>query len=175
MAAEGTSRRYTKVDSGAIDAASVSGRLSGGNRRIQGILSTFTWNPNGDLYMLRDGRNFVGSGTVGSENNAPCDAQVPTDSRMSSAHLLILFQAGRPLISDNMSTNGTLVNGTLIDGRGVELVDGAEIKAGDTVFVYQRIKRTDSGPARPPHPKPTPEDPPNGNKGGPHRNPTIVN
>lgn len=176
MADQGSGRRHTKVDDAGPESDSGSGavRSSGGGRRIQGILSTFTWNASGDLFILRDGRNFVGSGTVGFENNAPCEVQIKSDSRLSSAHFLILFQNGRPLISDNLSMNGTTVNGALIDGRGIELTDDAEIKAGDTVFVYQRVRRSEakgaSGHAAPPQ---EPHEPDPDHAGGPRR-PTRV-
>lgn len=144
MADQGSGRRHTKVDDAGPESGSSAARSSGGGRRIQGILSTFTWNASGDLFILRDGRNFVGSGNVSFENNAPCEVQIKSDPRLSSAHFLILFQNGRPLISDNLSMNGTMVNGALIDGRGIELTDDAEIKAGDTVFVYQRVRRSEA-------------------------------
>jgi hypothetical protein len=127
-------------------------RHIGGGRRIQAVLTTYTWSGMGELFVIRDGRNYVGSSGVAAENNMPCDVLVSNDKRLSSAHFLILYQDGRPLISDLLSLNGTKVDGQPIDGRGVELAENAVIKAGDTVFVFQRIKRTDAvSGGEPPH------------------------
>lgn len=170
-------RSYTSVDdspaSGPSPAHAPSpDRHVGGGRRIQAVLTTYSWSGMGELFVIRDGRNYVGSGSVATENNAMCDVLVGKDGRLSSAHFLILYQGGRPLISDLLSLNGTTVDGQPIDGRGVELADNAVIKAGDTVFVFQRIKRTDSvaGVHSPPEgPTPQRRDDP------PHRPETLIN
>lgn len=123
-------------------------RHVGGGRRLTGILTTFTWSRLGELYTVRDGRNFAGSGVVSADNNTPCEILVVEDGTMSSAHFLILCQGGRTIVSDNFSTNGTYVNGEQIDTRGMELPDNAVIKAGATVFTFQKI-RIANAPAAP--------------------------
>lgn len=170
-------RGHTAVDDSPVSGSSVADAPSpdrhvGGGRRIQAVLTTYSWSGMGELFVIRDGRNYVGSGSVAAANNSTCEVLVSNDGRLSSAHFLILYQGGRPLITDLLSLNGTMVDGQPIDGRGVELTDNAVIKAGDTVFVFQRIKRTDSVPGA--HPPPggsapqRPDDPP-------HRPTTFVN
>jgi pSer/pThr/pTyr-binding forkhead associated (FHA) protein len=88
---------------------------------------------------VRDGRNYAGSVVVSADNNSPCEILVSEDRSMSSAHFLILCQSGKYIVSDNLSTNGTFVNGEQIDARGIELPDDAVIKAGATVFKFQKI------------------------------------
>jgi hypothetical protein len=123
-------------DPGRAGAAS---RQAGGGRRLTGIVTTFTWSRLGRLYEVRDGRNFAGSGVVSADNDAPCDILVDEDDTLSNAHFLILCQNGKYIISDNFSTNGTFLNGEQIDTRGVALPHDAVIRAGATVFRFQKI------------------------------------
>jgi hypothetical protein len=141
---EGGGRRPTRVEPLAPDEpaavrAGTSARPSGGGRRLTGIVTTFTWSRLGRLYEVRDGRNFAGSGVVSADNDAPCDILVSEDETLSNAHFLILCQNGKYIISDNFSTNGTFLDGEQIDTRGVELPHDAVIRAGATVFRFQKI------------------------------------
>jgi hypothetical protein len=143
-AAGAAGRGHTQLDSRPV--GSPGAARAGGGRRLTGIVTTFTWSHLGQLFEVRDGRNYVGSGDVSTENNRPCDIQVLEDRRLSSAHFLILCQRGNKyIISDNLSTNGTFVNGKHIDTRGVELPDDAVIKAGDTVFMFQKVEAPSAG------------------------------
>jgi hypothetical protein len=132
-------RRPTVVDPGAGGSPGAERGAGAGGRRIAGIVTTFTWSPFGKLFPILDGRNYVGSGVVGSENNRPCDIQVPEDETMSSSHFLVLCQSGKFIVSDAFSTNGTFLNGIQIDTRGTELPDRSVIRAGSTLFVFQKI------------------------------------
>lgn len=120
------------------------GHLTPGGRRITGVIYTFSWSNLGQLFEIRDGRNFVGSSTVALEGDRPCDVLVQEDGRMSSAHFMILCQGGRYMVKDHNSTNGTYVDGELIDSLGIELKDGAVIKAGDTLFAFQKVAPPDA-------------------------------
>lgn len=177
-AAPRNERGRTVVDGGATagpSAAPSPDHHVGGGRRIQAVLTTYTWSGAGELFVLRDGRNYVGSGNVSTENNVPCEVLISNDKRLSSAHFLILYQAGRPLISDLLSLNGTVVDGKPIDGSGVELHDNAVIKAGDTVFTFQRIKRPDAvAGAHPPSVNPPPISPAPPPDAPPSRKNTLI-
>jgi FHA domain len=127
------------VDTAQEGAPGAERRPGAGGRRITGVLSTFTWSPLGKLFQILDGRNYAGSGVVGAENNRPCDVQILEDETMSGAHFLILCQGGKYIISDTFSTNGTFLNGAQIDTRGTDLPDNSVIRAGATVFVFQKI------------------------------------
>jgi hypothetical protein len=109
-------------------------------RKITGILHTFTWNPAGALFVLRDGRNYGGSGKIALEGNRDADIRIAEDGGMSATHFLILCQSGHYRISDCNSTNGTFVDDKLVDATGIELSDGARIRSGATVFIFQKIK-----------------------------------
>lgn len=149
-AAGGAARGRTIVESPSGGALGVE-RHAGGGRRLTGIVTSFTWSRLGQLFEVRDGRNYAGSGLVSADNNSPCDILVAEDRTMSSAHFLILCQGTKYIISDNLSTNGTFVNGVQVDARGIDLEDDAVIKVGATVFRFQKIHAqlgasTDPGP-----------------------------
>lgn len=142
--AQASARSHTQVDTRPVGAAAAA-RAGGGGRRLTGIVTTFTWSRLGELFKVYDGRNYVGSGDVAAENNRLCDIHVPDDQLLSSAHFLILCQSGKYIITDNLSTNGTFLNDEQIDTRGTELPDKAVIKAGATVFVFQKIVHAQAG------------------------------
>jgi hypothetical protein len=148
-------RRHTIVDPSPPGGEALRPASSG--RRLVGILSTFTWSRTGQLFAVVEGRNYVGSGSVGN-SGLPCEVLLGEDATLSSAHFLILHQPGRATVSDNHSTNGTFVNGEQIDARGVDLQDNAVIKAGATLFTYQRIRVAQSTDA-PPQLQPQPQAP----------------
>lgn len=148
----GAARGRTIVESPSGGALGVD-RHAGGGRRLTGIVTTFTWSSLGELYKVRDGRNYAGSGVVSADNNSQCEILVSEDRTMSSAHFLILCQAGKYIISDNLSTNGTFVNDVQIDARGIDLEDDAVIKAGATVFRFQKIHAQLGGASTEPGPQ----------------------
>lgn len=115
------------------------GQRRGGGRRLTGIVVTFTWSPLGQLFEVHEGRNYGGSGTISSEGQRDADILVTEDSTMSNSHFLILCQGGKYRISDCNSTNGTYVDGELIDPLGIELADGAQIQAGATLLTFKKI------------------------------------
>ena len=114
------------------------------NRRITGILVTFTWERQGDLFVLYEGRNVIGKGTVESEGGRPCDVLLSVDPTMSNEHAVILCRAGRYELFDNRSTNGTYADDEFVESAGVMLKDGAHIKTGDTVWLFRKIESEDA-------------------------------
>jgi hypothetical protein len=148
-------RRHTIVDPSPPGGEALRPASSG--RRLVGVLSTFTWSRTGQLFAVVEGRNYVGSGTVAG-SGLPCEVLLCEDATLSSAHFLILHQSGKTIVSDNLSTNGTFVNGEQIDARGIDLPDNAVIKAGATLFTYQRIRVAQSTDA-PPQPQAQPQAP----------------
>jgi hypothetical protein len=110
------------------------------NRKLTGALVTFTWRPQqGELFLIREGRNVIGSGTVESEGTRPCDVQITTDSMLSNEHAVILCRAGRYELFDRQSTNGTFMNDQFVESQGVAIPDRAKIKTGNTIWTFLRI------------------------------------
>jgi hypothetical protein len=142
--------RVTKVDRGE-DAPHP--RVGSGNShgKIVGVLVTFTWHPqHGELFVLYEGKNFIGSGNVGTEAGQPCDILIRTDSQLSSEHALILCRQGRYELFDQRSTNGTFLDGKFVEAQGASLSQSAIIKTGATIWKFLRIE---VGPSEAVHPR----------------------
>ncbi|ALL70955.1 FHA domain (plasmid) [Paraburkholderia caribensis MBA4] len=116
-------------------------------RKITGVLVTFTWERQGDLFALYEGRNVIGKGTVESEGGRPCDVLLSVDATMSNEHAVILCRAGRYELFDSRSTNGTYADDEFVESAGVMLRDGARIKTGETVWLFRKLE-SDDAPAQ---------------------------
>tara|TARA_B100000963_G_C22506014_1_gene616057 strand:+ start:461 stop:1075 length:615 start_codon:yes stop_codon:yes gene_type:complete len=99
-------------------------------RRLRGWLVTYDHADYGDDYKITEGSNTIGSK---SDNTITI-----ADSSISSSHAIILYKQGEFLLSDEMSSNGTFVNGEEIQPRiPVKISDGDNIKVGDTTFLFR--------------------------------------
>jgi hypothetical protein len=98
-------------------------------RKLAGWLVSFTWDKNGEDFKLFEGRNMV-SGSPGADI-------VLNDPAISSPHCLILFREGKFKIKDQLSTNGTKINGDSIEEG--ELKDGDMLKLGRTEFKFKAL------------------------------------
>jgi hypothetical protein len=76
----------------------------------------------GEMTIGRDARNGI----------------VLSDASISGRHASVAAGGRGWRITDLGSTNGTLVNGAPIDGRGVLLRGGEEVTFGSVVFRFQR-------------------------------------
>jgi len=152
-------RRETRVmPSGWVPS---SGTQSGerDTRRIMGILITYTWRPEGQLFPIREGKNFIGAGNVSSEaTHRQCEICIPNDPKLSAEHALILCRHGRYDIVDQKSSNGTFLKDELVPLQGIELPNYAEISTGNTVWTFIKINPPASEMAPPP-PNPRYEEP----------------
>lgn len=92
------------------------------SRKIVGWLITYTWRTEGEDYRLYEGRNMITGGGQGDI--------VISDSAVSNPHCMILFRSGKLRIKDELSTNGTFVNGNEVEET--ELKDGDIIRIGTT-------------------------------------------
>lgn len=108
-------------------------------RPLTGIVFTFSWTKLGQLSRVYAGRSYAGTAPTTREGEVT-DVLVSEDTTMSGTHFLILYQAGKYRISDCNSTNGTFVNGQLIDPQGMELEDNAQILAGNTLFIFKKVR-----------------------------------
>ena len=99
-------------------------------RRLRGWLVTFDIEPFGVDFKVNEGRNSIGS-------KASNDITIQ-DHQVSSLHGLILYKKNKFIITDELSTNGTLLNGEeLVPRDTYELNDGDEIKVGDTSLLFK--------------------------------------
>lgn len=100
-------------------------------RRLRGWLVSFDLEDFGVDFKILEGRNMIGSK---SSNEITV-----LDQQVSSIHALILCRKDVFLLSDEMSSNGTSVNGQDLSPRDPkELNDGDEIKIGNTTFLFKK-------------------------------------
>jgi pSer/pThr/pTyr-binding forkhead associated (FHA) protein len=100
-------------------------------RKVVGVLVTYSTRPDGQIFAVREGRNRIG-------RNLENEIAVPDDIAMSGLNSFIIFHLqGKKqfMIDDANSQNGTFVNGEIIEDRS-RLPNYSEIKAGSTVFKF---------------------------------------
>jgi hypothetical protein len=108
-------------------------------RRITGVLVTYSWSREGELFPVHEGKNLIGSGG-GPANGPACDVQVSTDPTLSREHALIRCLGADYEIFDQKSENGTYMNGQLVPVHGMRLEDRARIKTGATLWSFLKIE-----------------------------------
>ncbi|HMH53514.1 MAG TPA: FHA domain-containing protein [Candidatus Acidoferrum sp.] len=123
---------------------------AGDTRRLAGLLITYTWLPQGQVFKILEGKNFIGSGNISSEaDHRPCDILVD-DTTMSAEHALILCRQGNYEILDQISSNGTFLGTQMLKAnQGTELPNYAEIKTGSTLWTFIMVKPPAGQAARP--------------------------
>jgi FHA domain len=151
--------RETKVMPPAVEPYASGHEGAGDTRRIVGALITYTWRPEGQLFAVREGKTFIGSGDVSSEAfHRSCDVQIPEDRRMSGEHALILCRHGTYEIIDQTSSNGTFLDGKMLRAnQSTEIPNYGKIETGSTLWTFIQIE-----PPReiiPVDPPPIPEPP----------------
>jgi len=97
--------------------------------RLVGWLVTYTLDPNGIDFRLYEGRNIIGK-------DFTCGVCL-NDPKVSGQHAILLFRNDKFRLKDNLSTNGTFVNGEDIEVDSVVLHDGDIIQVGDTVLLFR--------------------------------------
>ena len=110
-------------------------------RKIVGILVTYSWSPEGQVFPVREGRNFIG-------RDKDCEICVPEDQTMSGRNSHITFRQNF-VVGDMVSMTGTDVNGTPIEEQFHALGNYATLRAGSTYFTFIVIKPQAEGSAEP--------------------------
>lgn len=100
-----------------------------GERRIVGVLITYTWKPEGQLFPLREGRNLIG------RDKEQCEIAVPEDTTLSSTNTHITFRKNF-VIGDMVSMSGTDVDGEPIEQQFQPLQNYATIRTGSTYWTF---------------------------------------
>jgi len=98
--------------------------------RLVGWLVSYEIDPAGIDFKLYKGRIKIG-------RSKHCEIIV-NDSTISEEHVLLLCKDEKIIIQDELSANGTFVNGKQIEER-VLLKDGDEIKLGSVTFIIKII------------------------------------
>lgn len=97
--------------------------------KLVGWLVTYSLDPNGIDYRLFEGRNIIG-------RDLNCSVCI-NDNKVSGQHAILLYRNEKFRIKDNLSVNGTMVNGEDIDDDSRLLNDGDIIQIGDTVLLFR--------------------------------------
>ena len=114
----------------ASDDSEKSGEIQISKRKLRGWLVTFDIEEFGTDYKIYEGRNVIGK-------KSTCEITI-LDNEVSSEHAVILFRKDKFEIADQMSTNGTLLNGELLESHKPNiLVDGDEIVVGKTSLLFK--------------------------------------
>lgn len=110
-------------------------------RQLVGVVFTFSWTRTGQLFPVYAGRNYAGTAPITREGQRT-EILLTEDPALSGTQFLILYQqdTGHYRIVDENSTNGTRVNGEPIDSKGTELLDDAQIRAGNTLFIFKKVR-----------------------------------
>lgn len=103
-----------------------------GMRRIVAVLVTYTWKPEGQLFPVREGRNYLGS-------DPDCEISLDLDPQMSARHATIIYRGKDFWVDDEKSMNGTYVNGESVEERQ-RLPDAARIQTGATVWKFVSLE-----------------------------------
>lgn len=100
-------------------------------RRIVGWLISYTLDPMGMDYRIYEGNNPIGRDATNS-------IILVKDSTISGKHLNILFRGGKYWAKDEMSANGSFLNGQEMEiEKAYPLNDGDELRLGNTVFKFK--------------------------------------
>jgi FHA domain len=102
--------------------------------RIVGWLVTYSHNPDGEDFRIYAGYNRIGANPV-------CDVQIE-DETVSGSHAIIVYRDGRCLIKDDLSRNGTFVNGREItEAQPLQSYD--QIRVGNTNLTFVAAQRVE--------------------------------
>lgn len=101
-------------------------------RKVVGILVTYSWSPEGQVFPVREGRNFIG-------RDKDCEICVPDDQTMSGRNSHITYRQNF-VVGDMVSMTGTDLNGIPIEEQFHTLGNYATIRAGSTYFTFIVIK-----------------------------------
>jgi len=100
------------------------------NRKLVGWLVSYTLDEMGHDFRLYEGKNVIGK-------KPGLEVPVLQDPSVSNVHATILFRNNKFLLRDEFSTNGTYLNGVMVEQDTPELHDGDIIKVGNTEFKFK--------------------------------------
>ncbi|MCI0387235.1 MAG: FHA domain-containing protein [Acidobacteria bacterium] len=112
--------------------ADQSSQLRKSKGRIVGWLVTYSHNTDGEDFRVYAGYNRIGANPV-------CDIQLE-DETVSGSHAIIVYRDGRCLIKDDLSRNGTFVNGREItEAHPLQSYD--QVRIGNTYLTFVAAQR----------------------------------
>lgn len=117
--------------SGSAQSQDSSGNKVISKRKLRGWLVSFDIEEFGVDFKILEGRN-----TIGKSSSNDISIQ---DGQISGSHGVILYRGNKFYLTDELSTNGTKLNGEeLVPRDPYELNDGDEIQVGDTNLLFKK-------------------------------------
>jgi pSer/pThr/pTyr-binding forkhead associated (FHA) protein len=102
------------------------------SRKIIGWIISYSHDLMGMDFRLYEGNNSIG-------RDAENSITIKNDGGISGTHVIILYRLNKCYIRDEMASNGTFINGNLIEvGQSHELHDGDLIGLGSTTTFRYR-------------------------------------
>lgn len=108
------------------------GAGTGSRGKLVGWLISYTSNPDGEDYRLYAGHNRIGANSI-------CDIVI-NDDTVSGSHAILVYREGRCLIKDDLSRNGTFVNGREIT-EAHPLQNYDQVRLGNTYLIFVSAQR----------------------------------
>ena len=105
----------------------------GAVRRIVGILITYSWEEQGQVFPVLEGRNLIG------KDPAQCNICIPQDQTLSDVNSSIAYRS-QFVIRDKDSMSGTFVDGGFVEAEPVPLRNYAKIRTGSTNWTFVAIQ-----------------------------------
>jgi hypothetical protein len=102
-------------------------------RKIVGVLVTYSWRDQGQIFPVLEGRNRIGS------DPNECDIAIPQDDTLSKINSHIVFRKTFT-IGDEVSMGGTDVDGEPVETAFVPLHNYARIRTGSTHWTFIAIQ-----------------------------------
>lgn len=100
-------------------------------RKIVGWIISYTIDPMGVDYRIFEGNNTIGRDPINT-------IKLLKDSTISSKHATILYRAGKFWVKDEMSANGSFLNGEEMEiQKAYQLNDNDDLRLGDTAFKFK--------------------------------------
>ncbi len=103
------------------------------SRKIVGVLITYSWQDQGQVFPVLEGRNLIG------KDPNQCDICIPQDQTLSAVNTFITYRR-HFIIGDKVSMSGTDVNGEPIETEFVPLHNYAKIRTGSTHWTFVAIQ-----------------------------------
>lgn len=97
-------------------------------RRIVGVLVTYSWKPEGQVFPVREGRNLIGRGEE-------CDVRIADDPMLSKVNSHITFRRTF-VLGDMVSMGGTDLDGQPVEEQFRPLGNYARIRTGSTQWIF---------------------------------------
>lgn len=97
-------------------------------RRVLGILVTYSWRPEGQVFPVREGRNLIGRGEE-------CDIRVPEDPTLSQVNSHITFRRSF-VVGDMVSMGGTYLDDEPVEEQFRPMANYSRIRTGSTHWFF---------------------------------------